>query len=303
MTSRMAVSLLLALLTATACSGRTTANPVDNERIIVSGASGQLGGLVVEELLARGVAPARLILVSRTPEELQSYADMGATVRYGDFSEPESLSAAYAGGSRMLLISINTLGDRPRLHGNAVDAAVAAGVRHIVYTSIVDADSNSSPLAADHRATEERIRASGVTWTMLRNQLYMDGILDRAKAMVADGRVEVRAGEQRTAYVARADCAAAAAAVLSTGGHDNRAYDITGPEVLVTADLARLAEEVTGRPIQVVELPGQGAGPVSNPSFEVVSGAVAELTGRSPVSARQMLEADRDGLTGADVTE
>ncbi len=283
-----------------ACSSDTSPDAAsDNERIIVSGASGQLGGLVVEELLARGVAPERLILVSRTPEELQRYADMGASVRFGDFTQPESLPDAYAGGTRMLLISINTLGDRPRLHGNAVDAAVAAGVRHIVYTSIVDADNNASPLAADHRATEERIRASGLTWTMLRNQLYMDGIVDRAARMVADGRAELRPGEQRTAYVARADCAAAAAAVLAAGGHENQAYDITGPEVLGTADLARIAAEVTGTPIEVVTIAGDVAGPAPNPSFEVVSTAVADLTGRPAMTARQMLEANREALTGA----
>lgn len=297
---RSAVSLLVAVFAFVACSGNTPGGVADDDRIIVSGASGQLGGQVVEELLSRGVAPERLILVSRSPEELQSYADMGAAVRFGDFNEPESLPDAYAGGTRMLLISINTLGDRPRLHGNAIDAAVAAGVQHIVYTSLVDADDNPSPLGADHRATEERIRASGLTWTMLRNQLYMDGIVDRAAGLVADGRVEVRPDEQRTGYVARADCAAAAAAVLASGGHENQAYDITGPEAFGTADLARIAAEVTGRPIEVVEVSGQAAGPAANPSFEVVSTAVADLTGRAPMSARQMLEANRDALTGGE---
>ena len=152
MTLRSAVSLALALFAVVACSDVGPEDYADDERIIVSGASGQLGGLVVEELLARGVTPERLILVSRTPEQLQRYADMGAATRYGDFNEPESLPDAYAGGTRMLLISINTLGDRPRLHGNAVDAAVAAGVEHIVYTSIVDAEDNPSPLAADSMA-------------------------------------------------------------------------------------------------------------------------------------------------------
>lgn len=290
MTLRSAVSLLMAVLVFVGCAGRTVDPAAGADRIIVSGASGQLGGQVVEELLARGVAPQRLILVSRTPEELQYYADMGATTRYGDFNEPESLPAAYAGGTRMLLISINTLGDRPRLHGNAVDAAVAAGVKHIVYTSIVDAENNPSPIAADHRATEEKIRASGLTWTMLRNQLYMDGIVDRASAMAASGRAEARPGDQRTAYVARADCAAAAAAVLASGGHENRAYDITGPEAIGTPELARIASEVTGKTIEVVEVAGQGPAAAANPSFEIVSTAVADLTGRAPISARQMIE-------------
>ncbi|HUE95262.1 MAG TPA: NAD(P)H-binding protein [Longimicrobiaceae bacterium] len=278
----------------------TDAAEVEQERIIVSGASGQLGGLVVEELLGHGVSADRLILVSRTPEELERYAAMGATVRFGDFTQPESLVDAYAGGSRMLLISISTLGERPRLHGNAIEAAVAAGVRHIAYTSFVDADDNPSPLAADHRETEALLRQSGVAWTMLRNQLYMDGLVGRAAGMVADGRVEVRSGEQGTAYVARADCAAAAAAVLTQPGHENQVYDITGPEVIGTAELARIAAEVAGTPIEVVETAAGVAGgppaPAANPSFEVVSTAVTDLTGRAPISAQAMLEANREAL-------
>ncbi len=144
------------------------------ERLIVSGASGQLGALVVDELLARGVDPRDLILVSRTPEELAAYAAQGAATRFGDFTQPESLPAAYAGGTRLLLISISAGPDnRPQLHKNAIDAAVAAGVRHIVYTSTVDADNTDvrALSAAMHRETEQILRDSGVALTMLRNHL------------------------------------------------------------------------------------------------------------------------------------
>jgi NAD(P)H dehydrogenase (quinone) len=115
-----------ALFAATACSSP--------EAIVVSGASGQLGGLVVEELLALGVEPERLILVSRTPETLERYAAMGASTRFGDFTKPESLASAYEGGDRLLLISIDTgVGsNRASLHETAVAAAAAAGVRHNV---------------------------------------------------------------------------------------------------------------------------------------------------------------------------
>jgi hypothetical protein len=120
-----------------ACAEDTAIEPVEGDTIIVSGASGQLGGLVVEQLIARGVSPQNLILVSRTPDRLQRYRMLGADTRYGDFSEPESLSEAYAGGDRLLLISIGGSGaPRVRLHENAIDAAVAAGVEHIVYTSL-----------------------------------------------------------------------------------------------------------------------------------------------------------------------
>jgi NAD(P)H dehydrogenase (quinone) len=127
------------------------------DKIIVSGASGQLGSLVIDELLARRVPPENLILVSRTPntDHLKSYAAQGASVRFGDFNDPASLDAAYRGGTRMLLISINGGGgDRPALHKVAIDAAVRAGVKQIAYTSYVNADESVSTIAVDHRRTE-----------------------------------------------------------------------------------------------------------------------------------------------------
>ena len=107
-----------------------------HDRIVISGASGQLGGLVVKELLARGVPASNLILVSRTPEKLDEYKKLGAATRLGDFAKPESLPAAFAGGKKLLLISIGFgAGPRPEAHKHAVDAAVAAGIDRIVYTS------------------------------------------------------------------------------------------------------------------------------------------------------------------------
>jgi NAD(P)H dehydrogenase (quinone) len=291
-----------ALALAASCALSACGSP---DTIIVSGASGQLGGLVVEELLARGVQPERLILVSRTPEALGRYAALGASTRFGDFNRPESLAAAYEGGDRMLLISIDTgVGaDRAALHENAIAAAVAAGVRHIAYTSFVDLDHNDSPLAADHRRTEQAIRQSGVAWTMLRNSLYMNGIVSRAARMLSDGRV-TRSDIGGIAYVTREDCARAAAAVLATDGHENRAYDITGPAVVFAQDIARSASEVTGIPIEVVDPEPAGSGePASAPpgsiSFAVVSTAVQDLTGRPPESVTEFLASNRDALSAS----
>lgn len=268
--------------------------------IIVSGASGQLGGLVVEDLLALGVQADRLILVSRTPEELEPYAAMGASTRFGDFTQPESLAEAYAGGDRMLLISINTGlgGERVDLHGTAIDAAVAAGVGHIVYTSFVDLENNDSPIANDHRATEQLLRESGVAWTMLRNSLYMDGLVGRAVGMLEAGAATVPPGEAPVAYVAREDCAAAAAAVLAGAGHEFQVYDITGPSAIGTADIAAAASEVTGRTVEVT--PGEGEPPAAPApgaaSYMVVSSAVADLTGRPAMTVVNLLEGRRDEL-------
>lgn len=278
-------------------------------KIIVSGASGQLGSLVVEELLARGVAPSDLILVSRTPEELANYADMGASTRFGDFTQPESLAAAYEGGTKLLIISLNTRGnpnprvasERAALQKVAIDAAVAAGVDHIVYTSYVDAERNTSPIAVDHRATEADLRASGVAWTALRNQWYADRIVADAEGMVAAGSVVVDPDERGTAYVTREDCAAAAAAVLTTPGHENRIYEITGPELVYRSDVARVASELAGIPIEIrVATPEEAAAlPEEPPSGETLSTHVRDLTGRQGTTARQLLEANAERLTAA----
>jgi NAD(P)H dehydrogenase (quinone) len=289
---RRALGLALAACAFAACSSPDT--------IIVSGASGQLGGLVVEDLLARGVDPERLILVSRTPQALERYAAMGASTRFGDFNQPLSLAAAYEGGDRMLLISIDTgVGvERAGLHRNAIDAAVAAGVRHIVYTSFVDLDNNDSPIAADHRVTEQAIRDSGVQWTMLRNSLYMNGVVARAARMLTEGSV-VRSDVGGVAYVTREDCARAAAAVLATDGHENRAYDITGPSVVFAQDIALAASEVAGVPIDITDpepADSARAGAPGSASFAVVSTAVRDLTGRPPESVRDLLAANRDAL-------
>ncbi|MEQ1857499.1 MAG: NAD(P)H-binding protein [Longimicrobiales bacterium] len=284
--------LLLGLLAA----GALAACGPEGDVIVVSGASGQLGGLVVEELLERGVEPERLILVSRTPEVLEEYAALGAETRFGDFTQPESLTEAYEGGDRLLLISIDTNvgAERADLHKNAVDAAVAAGIRQIVYTSFVDLDNNDSPLASDHRRTEQVIRDSGLEWTMLRNSLYMNGIVGRAARMVADGAATP--SDVGVAYVTREDCAAAAAAVLASDGHEGRAYDITGPEVVFPQDIARVTSEVTGVTITVGVADStetSATPPPGSASFAVVSTAVRDLTGRPAQSTLDFLSANR----------
>jgi NAD(P)H dehydrogenase (quinone) len=196
----------------------------------------------------------------------------------------------------MLLISIDTgVGSgRADLHKNAIDAAVAAGVRHIVYTSFVDLDNNDSPLAADHRLTEQFLRESGAVWTMLRNSLYANGLVTRAARMLADASATA-AYTGGVAYVTREDCAAVAAVVLATDGHENRVYDITGPEVVLPQDVARATSEITGVTITVVEPePTEPAPPgPGSASFAVVSTAVRDLTGRPPQSIRVLLEANR----------
>lgn len=291
-------------------------------KIIVSGASGQLGGLVIDDLLELGVAPEDLILVSRTPEKLDHYALLGASTRFGDFTQPESLPAAYAGGDRMLLISINGgAGNRPSLHRNAIDAAVAAGVDQIVYTSFVNADRNTtSALAADHRKTEQALENSGIAWTMLRNQIYANGLVDEAVEAIRAGELVTYLPDARVGYVTREDCAAAAAAVLAYGGHEGRAYNITGPELIGPREIASLAEEISGRDVELVVLTEEQyvdrlrrkgmpeaairgalsfAAEQDSVYLREVTTAVADLTGRPPTSVRELFEANRSRLAAA----
>ncbi len=273
------------------------------EKILISGASGQLGELVVRALLARGVPASDLILVSRSPEKLDEFKKLGAATRFGDFTKPESLPAAYAGGTKLLLISIGLdAGPRPEAHKRAVDAAVAAGVKHIAYTSVVSiSKGDQTGLAADHVATEDIIKQSGASWTMLRNSVYANTLLPQAAKMVANGNATVPAFAFRIGYVTREDCAAAAAAVLATKGHENKVYDITGPELIGPREVAAAASAVTGKHIELVTA-DPNAAPArrgfGGPSYEVVSDDVAKLTGRPATSVRALFEAQRDALLG-----
>jgi NAD(P)H dehydrogenase (quinone) len=309
---------ILGLLVLLALSAVATAQ----DKIIVSGASGQLGGLVVEELLARKVAPRNLILVSRTPGTLKQYADRGASVRFGDFTKPESLVEAYKGGTRMLLISVNGGGDkRPELHKAAIDAAVAAGVKQIAYTSYVNADRfTDSIIAGDHLRTEKYLEESGVAWTLLRNQIYADGLPDQAEQIVREGKLVTSTPDARVAYVARADCAATAAAVLTTPGHERKAYNITGPDAIGPRELVALAAEISGSRVELVVLDEPAyrkylldngtpeaaingalsfAAELNSPYLREPSTAVADLTGRPATSVRALLLANKQKLIAA----
>ena len=271
------------------------------DKIVVSGASGQLGGLVVKELLARGVPASNLILVSRTPEKLDEFKKMGASTRFGDFAKPESLPAAFAGGKKLMLISIGFgAGPRPEAHKHAVDAAVAAGIDHIVYTSYVAiSQGDNAGLASDHFQTEEIIKKSGIAWTMLRNSIYSNGLVQQARKMLADGKAAASPTDPRIGYVTREDCGAAAAAALTSAGQENRVYDITGPELIGPRELAAAASAVAGKPIEIVAADPNAPGArraFGGPSIAVVSQDFAKLTGRPATSVRALLEAHRAEL-------
>jgi NAD(P)H dehydrogenase (quinone) len=283
--------------------------------IVITGASGHLGRRVVEEALDR-VDARDLILVTRTPEALGEYAERGADVRYGDFADPASLAQAFAGGERLLLISTQDVGTRVAKHHAAIDAAVEAGVRFAAYTSIVNPEEgNAAGVVPDHRATEQKLRDSGLAWCFLRKSLYADLEVDNAAAAIDAGRLVTSAGAGRISYVARDDCAAAAAAVMTGGDHAGRAYDITGPEALDAEDRAAIFAELGGRPVEVVHVDDEAfASGVAEATglplevgrlfasfdraareghLDVVSEDFSRLTGREPRSLRAVLDGRR----------
>lgn len=220
--------------------------------IAIAGASGNLGRRTADILLER-VDPSDLVLVTRDPAKLEDYASRGVQVRFGDFDQPARLPTAFAGVERLLLISATDLGRRVAGHLAAIDAAKLAGVRHVAYTSIVNpASSNPIVAADDHRATEEALRASGLAWTFLRNSIYADFQAGSILGSATSGRYVHNQGEGLAAYVARDDCAAAAAAVLVGDGHEFQAYDITGPELLTPDETVRIASEAIGSPIETI---------------------------------------------------
>jgi NAD(P)H dehydrogenase (quinone) len=222
------------------------------ELLAITGASGQLGRLTAEAALAH-VAPRRLVLITREPARLADLAARGAQVRHGDFDQAGTLRDAFAGVERLLLISAVDLARRTQQHRTAIDAAVAAGVRHIAYTSMLSpTEANPAAVAPSHRETEAALRASGVSWTLLRNSLYADYQAPEAQQAISTGRFVHNRGSGRIAYVARADCAAAAAAVLTSTGHENVAYDITGPRTLDAAQIAQVYAALGQRSVQAV---------------------------------------------------
>jgi len=222
--------------------------------IIVSGASGQFGRRVTARLLER-YAPSELILVTRTPESLADLATRGARVRFGDFDEPQSLAPAFAGGERLLLISTLSVGRRLEQHRHAIEAAARAGVRHIVYTSSVGIHPQSPALVIrDHLGTEEVLRRSGLTYTILRDAQYAEVLTTLlAPQAIASGKWFASAADGCMAFVSKDDCVASATCVLTEPErHAGAVYEITGPQLHSFRDAAALAAELSGKPIEYV---------------------------------------------------
>jgi NAD(P)H dehydrogenase (quinone) len=289
--------------------------------LFVTGASGQLGRRVLDLLLE--AKPGPLVAGTRTPERLADFAARGVTVRKADFEDPQSLAGAFAGVERMLLISTDAImvpGKRLKQHLNAVEAAAKAGIKHVVYTSMPNPDPDSPiPFAPDHRGTEQALSASSMSWTVLRNNWYMDMLLVSLPPAIASGQLFSAAGNGGAPYVTRQDCARAAAAALASTDTSKKVLNITGPAVITPADRARIASEITGRKVTYVPIDPEAskAGMIKAGTPEFFAGltvatdlaiargkmgpattAVLDLTGRAPMSVAEFLTANRDALLG-----
>jgi NAD(P)H dehydrogenase (quinone) len=231
----------------------------DFMKVIVSGASGNYGRLAVAGLLER-IPAGDLILMTRRPEKLAELRTQGADVRYGDFDDPVSLLSTFKGGEKLLMISTGRVGKRLPQHRNAIEAAVKAGVRHIVYTSFVNAGgANPALVAREHGATEDMLRGSGIAWTAMRDSQYGDAMVEAAAPIAIEtGRWFASAREGRIGFVTRRDCAAAAVAVLTTPGHENKVYNITGPQLLSFRQVAELTAQVSGHPVEYTVVDDEG---------------------------------------------
>jgi NAD(P)H dehydrogenase (quinone) len=296
--------------------------------LFVTGASGQLGRRVVELLLEKGAG--KIVAGTRKPEKLADLAARGVTVRHADFEDPKGLEAALAGVDRVLIISTDAI-DRPgrRLtqHKAAVAAAASAGVKHALYTSMPNPETSPVVFAPDHLGTEQALAASGISWTILRMCWYSDFLIPTLAPAVASGQLIAATGQGGAPYVTREDCAQAAAAALAAHREptdtSNKTWNITGPAVVTYAALAKLAAELTGRPVTYVPVDAaertsqliavgtpepiakmlvSGQVAIAEGKMGTATTAVKELTGREPLSVREFLSGRRAALVPATQT-
>jgi NAD(P)H dehydrogenase (quinone) len=221
--------------------------------IVVTGATGHLGRLVVEALLQRGVPAEQIIATGRRTEVLANLAERGVVVRRADFNDEASLPEAFAGADKLLLVSGSEAGQRVRQHANAINAAKAAGVRLIAYTSGVRANTSTLLANQDHRATERLLAQAGVPHALLRNCWYLENYIGQLPVYLERGIVGA-AGTGKVSAAMRADYAGAAAAVLAGDGHAGAVYELGG-EPFTMAELAEVMSAATGRTVTYTDLP------------------------------------------------
>ncbi|WP_328346573.1 SDR family oxidoreductase [Micromonospora sp. NBC_00421] len=221
--------------------------------VVVTGATGHLGRLIVESLLRRGVPAGRIVALGRDVGRLRDLADRGVTVRAADYTDRDSLRAAFADAEQLMFVSGSEVGQRVPQHRNVITAAREAGVGLVVYTSIAHADTSDLLLAAEHRVTEEELGASGLPYVLLRNSWYLENYTGQLAGYLEHG-VAGSAGDGRVSAATRADYAEAAAEVLTTEGHAGRVYELGG-EAFTLTELAAEVSHQSGQEVRYTDLP------------------------------------------------
>jgi len=220
-------------------------------KIGVTGATGHLGRIVIEKLRER-VSSDSIVALVRSP---QKASDLGVEAREFDYTRPELLAAALKGIENLLLISGNEIGQRAVQHKNVIDAAKTAGVKWIVYTSLLHADTSSLSLADEHLITEAALKESGIRYTLLRNGWYSENYTGSIKGALAGGAFTGSAGDGKISSAPRADYAEAAVVVLTEGSHQGKTYELSGDESYTLKDLAAELSRQSGKNIPYNNLP------------------------------------------------
>lgn len=217
--------------------------------LVITGATGHLGRHTLEALLAKGVAASDIVAGGRSTDKLADFAARGVNVVPIDYTKPETLDAAFAGADQVLLISASEPGQRFGQHSAVIGAAKKAGVGHLVYTSILHADTTEHVLAPDHKATEQLIAESGVPATILRNGWYTENFTTAAAQAAQTGEIVASVGGGRVASASRQDYAQAAAVALTDPAVRGKTYELSGDVAWNHDDLAAAASEIAGRPV------------------------------------------------------
>ena len=284
---------------------------------VITGATGQLGRLVVVALLDSGVPAEQIVAAGRSTDRIADLGERGVQVRSIDYTQPDLLRQAFAGADKVLLVSGSEVGQRVEQHRNAVEAAKEAGVGLIAYTSIANADTTAMQLAAEHLATEEILRNSGVPFVLLRNGWYLENYTGQLPVQLQHGAVLGSAGEGRVSAASRADYAAAAAAVLLRDDQAGKVYELGGDDAFTLSELAGEVSAVSGQPVTYKNLPAEeytqvlvGAGlpeayaailadsdlGIARGDLLVTSGDLSTLLGRPTTPLREAVQAAAKSL-------
>lgn len=282
--------------------------------IVVTGATGQYGPLVIESLLQLGAAADEIAAVVRDPQKASGLAARGVLIRRADYDDPELLAEAFADADKVLLVSSDGPTDvRIRHHRNAVTAAQQAEVGLLVYTSLVNAADSLLGMAAAHRETEGIIAASGLPAVVLRNGWYTENYTEQLPGAVERGAIVGTAGNGRIASAARADLAEAAAAVLLSDGHAGKVYELTGEIAWSLPELAAEAAKQSGKEVSYNDLTPEQYGAILTrvgvPDFmvdllvdaevQIAKGALATTTGDLPALLGRSTTPLADGVAAA----